>query len=74
MRLKDIIDNGGRRRLADRRRRTSAYRFPERRWLRHRRSGTDRRIDRDLRIREDLERRDAYRDLYEDDAPVEEAE
>jgi hypothetical protein len=71
MRLKDIIDNGGRRRLADRRKRTSAYRFPERRWQRYRRSGTDRRIVRDLRIREDLERRDAYRDLYEDDAPVE---
>ena len=71
MRLKDIIDNGGRRRLADRRKRTSAYRFPERRWQRYRRSGADRRIVRDLRIREDLERRNAYRDLYEDDAPVE---
>jgi hypothetical protein len=60
----DVLDNGGRRRLADRRRRTSAYRFPERRWLRHRRSGNDRRAMRRLRIRRELERRKAYRKLY----------
>jgi hypothetical protein len=60
----DVVDNGGRRRLADRRRRTSVYRFPERRWLRHRRSGNDRRALRRLRIRRELERRKAYRKLY----------
>jgi len=60
----DLADNGGRRRLADRRQRTSSYRFPERRWLRHRRSGTDRRTARLLRIRKGLERRDAYKTLY----------
>ena len=61
----DMADNGGRRRVADRRKRTSAYRFPERRWQRYRRSGSDRRSALLLRIRKDLERRDAYQDLYE---------
>ena len=60
----ELTDNGGRRRLADRRQRTSSYRFPERRWLRHRRSGTDRRTERLLRIRKGLERRQAYKTLY----------
>ncbi len=64
---KELADNGGRRRLADRRQRTSSYRFPERRWLRHRRSGTDRRMARLLRIRKGLERRNAYKTLYESD-------
>lgn len=61
-----MSDNGGRRRLADRRKRTSTYRFPERRWQRYRRSGSDRRRALMLRIRQDLERRDAYQELYED--------
>ena len=60
----ELTDNGGRRRLADRRQRTSSYRFPERRWLRYRRSGTDRRTERLLRIRKGLERRNAYKTLY----------
>ena len=60
----ELTDNGGRRRVADRRQRTSSYRFPERRWLRHRRSGTDRRTARLLRIRKGLERRAAYKTLY----------
>ena len=63
----DMADNGGRRRVADRRKRTSAYRFPERRWQRYRRSGSDRRSALLLRIRKDLERRDAYQELYEGD-------
>lgn len=61
----DMTDKGGRRRLADRRKRTSAYRFPERRWQRYRRSGSDRRTALLMRIRTDLERRDAYQELYE---------
>ncbi|MGB5421850.1 MAG: hypothetical protein WBN03_06810 [Desulfobacterales bacterium] len=69
IRLKDMTDNGGRRRLADRRKRSSAYRFPERRWQRHRRSGSDRRAALMLRLRQDLERRDAYLELYEEPAP-----
>jgi hypothetical protein len=60
-----MTDKGGRRRLADRRKRTSAYRFPERRWQRYRRSGSDRRTALLMRIRTDLERRDAYQELYE---------
>ncbi len=64
---KELADKGGRRRLSDRRQRTSSYRFPERRWLRHRRSGTDRRMARLLRIRKGLERRNAYKTLYEID-------
>ena len=62
----ELTDNGGRRRLADRRQRTSSYRFPERRWQRHRRSGTDRRTERLLRIRKGLERRNAYKTLYKE--------
>lgn len=63
----DLTDNGGRRRLADRRQRMSSHRFPERRWLRHRRSGTDRRTARLLRIRKGLERRNAYKKLYDNE-------
>ena len=36
-------DMGGRRRKSDRRSRTTAGTFPEQRWLRHRRNGSDRR-------------------------------
>jgi hypothetical protein len=67
MDLKELIDNGGRRRVADRRRRTSVYHFPERRWLRHRRNGADRRTLRTLRIRKELERRSSFKDLYQDE-------
>jgi hypothetical protein len=72
MRNKALKDNGGRRRRADRRRRTSAYRFPERRWLRHRRSGNDRRTDERLRIHKELERREAFKDLYSEEESEEE--
>ncbi len=68
-RRRDMTDHGGRRRLADRRKRSSADHFPERRWHRHRRSGSDRRIALMLRLRQDLERRDAYLELYEKPAP-----
>ena len=40
---KKTKDQGGRRKKADRRGRTTADKFPERRWLRHRRDGGDRR-------------------------------
>lgn len=72
IRRKDMTDNGGRRRLVDRRKRSSAYRFPERRWQRHRRGGSDRRTAMLLRLHLDLERRDAYLELYE--TPLQEAE
>ena len=72
MRNKDLKDNGGRRRRADRRKRASSYRFPERRWLRHRRSGNDRRTDDRLRIHKDLERREAFKDLYPEEESEEE--
>ena len=65
MESKELMDNGGRRRLADRRQRTSSYRFPERRWLRHRRRGMDRRGERRLKVRRELERRYAYKGLYD---------
>jgi hypothetical protein len=68
-----MTDNGGRRRLADRRRRSSAYRFPERRWQRHRRSGSDRRTAMMLRLRQDLERRDAYLEFYAEPVSEDEA-
>jgi hypothetical protein len=41
-----IMDNGGRRRMADRRRYTSRSHFPERRAMRFRRSDEDRRKNR----------------------------
>jgi hypothetical protein len=55
-------DLGGRRRKADRRRRTSASIFPERRWLRHRRNGGDRRSFPFFNARSRRERREAFRD------------
>jgi hypothetical protein len=61
---KAIKDLGGRRKLADRRRRTSTDHFPERRWLRHRRSGTDRRSLPFFAGRKRLERRRAFQAKY----------
>lgn len=59
---KKAPDLGGRRRKADRRRRTTAGKFPERRWLRHRRNGGDRRSFPFFNPRSHHERRDAFRD------------
>lgn len=55
-------DLGGRRRRADRRARTTAALFPERRWLRHRREGGDRRSFPFFNPRSHRERREIFRD------------
>jgi len=59
-------DRGGRRRLADRRQFSSSDHFPERRNLRHRRSGTDRRRLQNQKIRKKLERRQIFKEKYSD--------
>jgi hypothetical protein len=60
-----LKDRGGRRSLTDRRQRTSKNHFPERRWLRYRRSGIDRRRPAQVRIKRKLERRRLYMDKPE---------
>jgi hypothetical protein len=60
-----LKDRGGRRSLIDRRQRTSKNHFPERRWLRYRRSGIDRRRLAQARMKRKLERRRLYVDLPE---------
>ena len=55
-------DLGGRRRRADRRGRTTAASFPERRWLRHRREGGDRRSFPFFNPRSHRERWEDFRD------------
>lgn len=55
-------DLGGRRRRADRRGRATADTFPERRWLRHRREGGDRRSFPFFNSRAHRERREIFRD------------
>ena len=59
-------DRGGRRRLADRRQFSSSDHFPERRNLRHRRSGTDRRTLQNQKVRKKLERRRMFKQKYSD--------
>jgi hypothetical protein len=59
---KKTRDQGGRRKKADRRGRTSAGTFPERRWLRHRRDGGDRRSFPFFSARRNRERRDAFQE------------
>jgi hypothetical protein len=59
---KKTKDQGGRRKRADRRGRTSAGTFPERRWLRHRRDGGDRRSFPFFSPRRNGERRDAFQE------------
>ena len=61
------IDRGGRRRLPDRRQFSSSDHFPERRNLRHRRSGTDRRNLQNQKARKKLERRKIFKEKYSDD-------
>jgi len=58
-------DRGGRRSVIDRRQRSSKNHFPERRWLRYRRSGIDRRRPVQARIKRKMERRRLYMDLSE---------
>lgn len=60
------LDRGGRRRLADRRQFSSSQHFPERRNLRHRRSGTDRRRLQHQTVRKKLERREMFKEKYSD--------
>jgi hypothetical protein len=60
------IDRGGRRRLPDRRQFSSSDHFPERRNLRHRRSGTDRRKLQNQKVRKKLERRKIFKEKYSD--------
>ena len=57
-------DRGGRRRLPDRRRFSSSEHFPERRNLRHRRSGADRRNLLYQKMRKRIERRRIFKDKY----------
>ncbi|MBW2467841.1 MAG: hypothetical protein JRE72_07860 [Deltaproteobacteria bacterium] len=61
---RSIKDRGGRRSLPDRRQYTSSEHFPERRFLRHRRSGSDRRGLQSLKLRKKRERRKAFREKY----------
>ncbi|MGB5748824.1 MAG: hypothetical protein WBM69_17720 [Desulfobacterales bacterium] len=59
-------DRGGRRRLADRRQFSSSDHFPERRNLRYRRSGSDRRRLQSQKVRKKLERRQIFKEKYSD--------
>lgn len=59
-------DRGGRRRLADRRKFSSSEHFPERRFLRYRRSGNDRRSLQNQKIRKKSERRRMFKEKYVD--------
>jgi hypothetical protein len=60
----DLKDRGGRRRLPDRRQFSSSEHFPERRNLRHRRSGSDRRFLQNLKMRKKIERRRVFKEKY----------
>ena len=57
-------DRGGRRQLADRRHFSSSEHFPERRNLRYRRSGTDRRNLQYQKVRKRIERRRIFKEKY----------
>jgi len=56
-----LKDRGGRRRLPDRRQSSSSEHFPERRSLRHRRSGSDRRRRQPLNMHNRIERRRMFK-------------
>jgi hypothetical protein len=60
------LDRGGRRRLADRRQCSSSDHFPERRNMRYRRSGSDRRNLQNQKVRKKLERRQLFKEKYSD--------
>jgi hypothetical protein len=57
-------DRGGRRRVPDRRQFSSSDHFPERRNLRYRRSGIDRRTMLNLKMRKKIERRCMFKEKY----------
>jgi hypothetical protein len=57
-------DRGGRRRLPDRRQFSSSDHFPERRNLRYRRSGNDRRNMQNQKRRKKIERRRMFKEKY----------
>jgi hypothetical protein len=57
-------DRGGRRRVPDRRQFSSSDHFPERRNLRHRRSGNDRRTLLNQKRRKKIERRRMFKEKY----------
>jgi len=57
-------DRGGRRRVPDRRQFSSSDHFPERRNLRYRRSGNDRRSMQNLKMRKRIERRRMFKEKY----------
>lgn len=61
--MSSMKDRGGRRSLSDRRKRTSGEHFPERRWLRYRRSGVDRRRAHQIRMKRRIERRRAFKEI-----------
>jgi hypothetical protein len=60
----DLKDRGGRRSLPDRRQFSSSEHFPERRNLRHRRNGSDRRFLQNLKMRKKIERRRVFKEKY----------
>jgi len=62
--IRSIKDRGGRRSLPDRRKASSPDHFPERRFLRHRRSGSDRRSLQSEKLRRKIERRKAFKEKY----------
>ncbi len=62
--MNDMKDRGGRRRLPDRRQISWSDHFPERRNLRHRRSGSDRRTLQNLKMRKKIERRRVFKEKY----------
>jgi hypothetical protein len=62
--IRSIKDRGGRRTLPDRRKSSSSDHFPERRFLRHRRSGSDRRRLQSVKVRKKMERRKAFKEKY----------
>jgi hypothetical protein len=62
--IRIIKDRGGRRFLPDRRKSSSSEHFPERRFLRHRRSGSDRRRIQSTKVRKKMERRKAFKEKY----------
>jgi hypothetical protein len=62
--VRSLKDRGGRRSLPDRRKSSSSDHFPERRFLRHRRSGSDRRRLQIAKVRKKIERRKAFREKY----------
>jgi hypothetical protein len=62
--IRSIKDRGGRRSVPDRRKSSSSDHFPERRFLRYRRSGSDRRSLLSAKVRKKIERRKAFKEKY----------